>query len=889
MPARPIAPEDRRLIPNRPQEHDDLSQLADRYRRQLETVALNATLALFIMDEHQQCTYMNPAAERLTGYSLDELRGRPLHAYIHHTRPDGRPYPLEECPIDQAFPKNMREEGEEVFVHRDGSFYPVRFTASPIVEDGRSVGTIIEVRDIAEEKRAERERQELLGESGRLASELSFLAEASEVLASSLDYDVTLGTLTRLAVQEIADWCAVDEMMSDGQIRRIAVAHQDPEKVRLAYDLQERYPPDPGDQTGVPNVLRTAEPELVPEIPDELLTAVARDAEHLRIARELGLRSYICVPLVARGSVLGALSLVSAESGRVYREGDLRLAMELARRAATAIDNARLYRESEEARIRLEEQATELEAQTEEMQLQAAQLEENQVELEAANEDLLAQIRIVEEARSHAEAATALLDAFFAAAPVAAGFVDPELRYRRMNRTLAGIDGVEPEQAIGRTVREVIPRLAPTVEPLYREVLSTGRPVVNREITGPRPTDPEATGNYLASYFPVHRGDGELLGVGLVALEITELKQTRERERVFAQVLEDSRNEIYLFDAETLCFQQVNRGARENLGYTIDELRRMTPLDIKPEYTQEQFQRLVEPLRSGTRDQVMFETVHQRRDGSRYPVDVRLQLSSTEDRPLFVALIIDATERKMVERELMDARDAAEQASLAKSQFLTVMSHELRTPLNAIIGYGDLLEAEVAGPLNPQQQQQLSRIKGGARTLLELINQILSLARIEAGKEEAAMEEVDLRALADESQSLIGSLAAQKGLRLSTMLPSEPLHTTTEPGKVKQILLNLLGNAVKFTDEGEVELTLEAENGFACFRVRDTGPGIPEEHLSRVFEPFVQVDFSSTRQHGGTGLGLAVSRELARLLGGDISIRSRPGEGSTFNLELPLG
>lgn len=140
----------------------------DHYRRQLRTVAENATLALFIMDERQQCTYMNPAAERLTGYRLEELQGKPLHDYVHHTRPDGTPYPLEECPIDQAFPQNMREQGEEVFVHRDGHFYPVAFTASPIRDGDRTVGTIIEVRDITEEKR-EREAAAARDREGALS------------------------------------------------------------------------------------------------------------------------------------------------------------------------------------------------------------------------------------------------------------------------------------------------------------------------------------------------------------------------------------------------------------------------------------------------------------------------------------------------------------------------------------------------------------------------------------------------------------------------------------------------------------------------------------------------------------------------------------------------
>jgi PAS domain S-box-containing protein len=862
---------------------------AAHYRRQLETVTNNATLALFIMDERQHCTYMNPAAERLTGFSLAELKGKPLHDYIHHTRPDGSHYPLEECPIDQAFPKNMREQGEEVFIHKDGHFYLVAFTASPILEDGRPVGTIIEVRDITDEKRAEAERERLREETARLAREQSFLAEASEMLASSLDYESTLAAVTRLAVGGIADWCAVDELLPDRTMRRIAVAHPDPKMVELAYEIQERYPPSLDAPHGVSKVLRTGEPELVPEIPDALLVAAARDEEHLRIVRALGLRSYMVVPLIARGGIVGALSLVASESGRRFGEADLRLAQELARRAAVAIDNARLFRESEEARLRLQEQAVELEAQAEGLQEQAAQLEESQLELETINQELSAQVAIADRARKEAEAARALLDAFFAAAPVAAAFLDRELRYQRINPALAAIDGVDPEQAIGKTLQELVPHFASTLEPLYRQVLETGQPIVNREISGRRPTEPDAIGHYLVNYFPVRVQDSEPIGVGLVALDLTDLKQAQERERVFAQVLEESRNEIYLFDAETFCFQQVNRGARENLGYSMDELRAMTALDLKPEFTAAHFAALIEPLQQGTRDLVQFETVHRRKDGSLYPVDVRLQLSSAGERLMFVALILDATERKRSEEELIAAKEAAEQASLAKSQFLTVMSHELRTPLNAIIGYEDLLEAEISGPLNETQMAHLVRIKGGAKQLLELINQILSLARIEAGREEVIHETVDLCELADDARALMEALAAQKGLTLRTTLPAGRLEIETDAGKVRQILLNLLGNAAKFTDEGEIELSLARQGGTVVFRVRDTGPGIPEEYQDRVFEPFVQVDLSQTRRHGGTGLGLAVSRELARLLGGDLVVESAPGEGSTFILSLPHG
>src|SRR5581483_8753590 len=183
---------------------------------------------------------------------------------------------------------------------------------------------------------------------------LEFLAEADAILVSSLDYETTLTNVAHLAVPELGDWCAVDILESSGAIRSLAVAHVDPAKVALARTIRQRYPPDPNAPTGVPNVLRTGKTERRVEIPDSLLEASVRDPEQLRLIRELGLKSYMCVPLVARGRTLGAITLISAESGRRYTAQDQKFAEDLARRAALAVDNARLYREVQTQRQRLD-------------------------------------------------------------------------------------------------------------------------------------------------------------------------------------------------------------------------------------------------------------------------------------------------------------------------------------------------------------------------------------------------------------------------------------------------------------------------------------------------------------------------------------------------------
>jgi PAS domain S-box-containing protein len=201
-------------------------------------------------------------------------------------------------------------------------------------------GLATQWRDITERKRAE--------ESAH------YLARASDVLGSSLDYEHTLSELASIVVPELADWCGVDIVTEEGPPRQLAVAHVDPDKIRFARMLAERYPPDPNAKTGSPNVIRTGRPELYSEIPDELLAAGAIDEEHLHIMRELGLESAMVVPLLAHERVLGALTLISAESGRRYTEHDLALAMELARRAAMAVDNARLHRAELQTRLAAE-------------------------------------------------------------------------------------------------------------------------------------------------------------------------------------------------------------------------------------------------------------------------------------------------------------------------------------------------------------------------------------------------------------------------------------------------------------------------------------------------------------------------------------------------------
>lgn len=234
------------------------------------------------------------------------------------------------------------------------------------------------------------------------------------------------------------------------------------------------------------------------------------------------------------------------------------------------------------------------------------------------------------------------------------------------------------------------------------------------------------------------------------------------------------------------------------------------------------------------------------------------------------------------------ARGEAESANGAKSDFLAVMSHELRTPLSAIMGYQELLADGITGPINEQQGQQLGRIKASARHLLSLIDEILTFTRIDAGREEITLELVSLATLLEPAAEIVEPLARARSLHIEVMLPASPVFVETDPVKVRQMVVNLLSNAVKFTDSGRIILTGDQKADQLIITVQDTGIGISSEHFERIFEPFWQVEQKATRRAGGTGLGLTVTKRLALLLGGDISVTSAPGEGATFTICLPI-
>jgi signal transduction histidine kinase len=251
------------------------------------------------------------------------------------------------------------------------------------------------------------------------------------------------------------------------------------------------------------------------------------------------------------------------------------------------------------------------------------------------------------------------------------------------------------------------------------------------------------------------------------------------------------------------------------------------------------------------------------------------------------ARLFDAQRRARAEAEA--AREEAEAANRAKSDFLAAMSHDLRTPLNAIGGYAQLVEMGVHGPVTDPQRDALGRVRRAQEHLLTLINDILNFARIEAGHVDLVVRPVRLGEVLASVEPLVAPQLHAKAQRYHDDSASCDAVVLADAEKVRQVVLNLLSNAIKFTPErGTIAVRCSTEGDRACISVTDSGIGIPAPQLEAIFEPFVQIDRHFTSGHQGTGLGLAISRDLARRMGGDIAVRSAPGAGATFTLSLPL-
>ena len=346
----------------------------------------------------------------------------------------------------------------------------------------------------------------------------------------------------------------------------------------------------------------------------------------------------------------------------------------------------------------------------------------------------------------------------------------------------------------------------------------------------------------------------------------------------------------WLYDLETYQFLEVNEAAVNHYGYSHEEFLKMRIIDIRPP---EERARHLEALKTaGFATGYVGEWRHQLKDGRIIDVDVTRHPLDLNGRTVALAVLQDVTERKEVAAALEKAKEAAEEANRAKSEFLANMSHEIRTPMNGVLGMTDLL---LDTELNPEQLEYASLAKSSAESLLTIINDILDFSKIEAGRLELESIQFNLRESLAPTFKTLAIRAHQKGLELTCDIhPEVPEQLVGDSGRLKQVIINLVGNAVKFTEEGEVGLRVSmdsnAPDGLRLhFVVSDTGIGIAAEKQKAIFEAFSQADGSIARRFGGTGLGLTICSRMVEMMGGKIWVESAVGHGSAFHFTASLG
>ncbi len=373
---------------------------------------------------------------------------------------------------------------------------------------------------------------------------------------------------------------------------------------------------------------------------------------------------------------------------------------------------------------------------------------------------------------------------------------------------------------------------------------------------------------------------------------LRKLEARSEQNEYLSSLLDCALNQaadaVFLIDcAQRFVF--VNEAACRSLEYSREELLLLTPPDIDPDLTPARASAMIADL-FATGRQLPFESRHRTKSGCIFPVEISVAMFEHGGVQYSLCVVRNIADRKQLEAELTNALNAAEAANRAKSLFLANMSHELRTPLNGVLGMAQLLEMTVA---SNEQQEYLETLQRSAYNLLALINDILDITQIEAEKIKINDHEYSLRNCINEAVMMQQGSIAEKGLSFELQVPAElPDTLVGDQRRIRQILSNLLSNAIKFTDQGGITLTvcIKKQHGSRLLldlMVSDTGIGIAPEKLTYIFDLFTQADESTTRRHGGLGLGLPISQKLAELMCGSITVESKINKGSSFHLLLP--
>ncbi len=449
--------------------------------------------------------------------------------------------------------------------------------------------------------------------------------------------------------------------------------------------------------------------------------------------------------------------------------------------------------------------------------------------------------------------------------------------------------GMRVEDMIGEDLFALMPvEVGSRRRAKLRQVIETGKPL--------RFEDERAGIRFDSCFYPVQDADGNVSRVAIHAHDITDRVKTedaiRENEQKFRLIFENARDAIFWADPETGLITHCNRAAEQLLERDRDEIIGSPQTILHPPEKAESYRKVfAQHVRQEGGLDEEAEVVTSA--GEIRPVRITASITEVGDRGIVQGIFHDISDVKRAEEELWQAKEQAEAASRIKAEFVANMSHEIRTPLTAILGFADILQGEELP--REQHQEYLEIIRRNGEHLLTIINDILDLSKIEADKLTIEQVAFSVPQLISEVASLMRVRAKGKNLDLDVAYgPGVPERLVSDPVRLRQILVNLVGNAIKFTEVGGVRLIVSMippgeGDATVQFEVADTGIGMTSEQIDRLFKPFSQADSSTTRHFGGTGLGLTISKRLAKMLGGDIVVESEPGRGSRFSVTIDAG
>lgn len=727
-----------------------------------------------------------------------------------------------------------------------------------LLQMAESVGS--QIGQFIERTRAERER-------AVARDRLSFLAEANRLLASSPDYDATLQQIAELAVPALADWCTVEVLEHDATLRRVGLAHADPGELTRASELTRHRRPDPEALQGSYSVLRSGEPLLVPQVSDRKLRQSAGQEGHLRLLRELGFRSWIAAPLIARGRALGVLTFATADSGRTYDTEDLTFVEDLARRTGVAVDNARLF----QAAVRNEEQQRFL-ADAGTALASSLDYRKTLQRLARLAVPTLADFCIVDvlvegdriqrvAVAAADEDSQSVLEELRHRFPPALESREPAARALREEKPVL-IGELTPGSLATSTQDEqhyeLAQRLAPSsaiAVPLVARGHIVGAITFVRAESGRR---------YTAADLPLAE---EIARRAALALDNARLhRETEERARA-ALVLSRVGDGVFMLDQDDVV-RLWNPAAEAITGLSAERVIGGRAEQVIPGWRE-----------LAKRIQVAPAPASAARRADTLPLEIG-------GREVWLSIAAVGLE----EGTVYAFRDLTEEHALEKmrSDFVATISHELRTPLASIYGAAVTLVQRESSLDGDQRERLLGVIASEADRLARIVNEILLASRLDSQSLVFSIETCDaLEALDAAVEAARAHLPKHLGLEVERS--GGTLAVAADPDKLRQILGNLIDNAVKYSpDQGVIRVGAEPRGGWVCFSVADEGIGIAQADRGRIFEKFYRLDPELLRGVGGTGLGLYISRELVRRMGGRIWVESRIDTGSTFYFELPL-